>query len=87
MERTWVVGGGEIQSGSSTRCLAWEDGRVGGAGTREDGAEEYVDAEVPDEAVNRSQWEERWDRETGPPTRKDGKIELLFSCHPEPNTM
>jgi hypothetical protein len=70
MVRTWVVGEEEIHSGSSTLCLDWEVGRVRGAGTREDGAGEDVDVGEPEEAGTRSQWEERWDRETGPPTRK-----------------
>ncbi len=32
-----------------------------------------MDAEAQEEDLNRSQGEERWDRETGPPTRNDGK--------------
>jgi hypothetical protein len=36
MVRTWVAEGEGIQSGSSTPCLDWEVGRVGGVGTCED---------------------------------------------------
>jgi hypothetical protein len=69
---TWVVGGEEIQSGFSTPCLDWEVGRVRGAGTCEDGDGDGEDVDVGErgEAGTWSQWEERWDWVTGPPTRK-----------------
>ncbi len=78
MGRTWVAGGEGTPSGSSTRCLDWEDGRAREAGSSEEGDVMDVGEEEREGAVTWCQWTERWGRGTGLSTRKIGKIERLF---------
>jgi hypothetical protein len=79
MGRTWVAGGEGTLSGSSTRCLVWEDGRAREAGSSVEGDVVDVGVEEREGAVTWGQWTERWGKGTGPPTRKIGKIENLFN--------